>query len=386
MESIGIRPISWPGCLFWAAETYPRPRSTVSSISSLPLPLSAAMCRPGLCTSTPAGGAMSAAVTSPGPCLRRYMTTGSSCSDETTRSLRLRMMSVTSSVTPATVENSCRTPSIRMLVTAAPGIDESRVLRTELPIVYPNPGSSGSMMNLDRKSSTGSSVRVGRCAISMVTPFRDARYMTVATYATATCRHTPGPRRAPGPCKLLLPLLRIQLDDELLGHLGVDLRPGRQRVHEHPHPVRDDLEPGRHLPLARLRAGDHERRHFQRLRPHLDDVVLAHPVGGNVHLLAVDEEVPVPHQLARHVPALGEPGAEHYVVEAALQDLQQVLTRLAAAAGRLLVVAVELPLEDAVDPARLLLLPDLEQVLALLRPVAPVLTRRVGADLDRALG
>src|SRR5205823_6185530 len=39
------------------------------------------MCRSGLCTSTPAGGAMSAAVTSPGPCLRRYMTTGSSCSE-----------------------------------------------------------------------------------------------------------------------------------------------------------------------------------------------------------------------------------------------------------------------------------------------------------------
>src|SRR5580658_10279958 len=33
------------------------------------------MCSSGLCTSTPAGGAMSAAVTSPGPCWRRYMTT-----------------------------------------------------------------------------------------------------------------------------------------------------------------------------------------------------------------------------------------------------------------------------------------------------------------------
>ena len=78
---------------------------------------------------------MSAAVTWPGPCLRRYMTTGSSCSEETTSSLRLRMMSVTSSATPGTVENSCSTPSIRMLVTAAPGIEDSRVRRTEFPIV-----------------------------------------------------------------------------------------------------------------------------------------------------------------------------------------------------------------------------------------------------------
>ena len=45
------------------------------------------------------------------------------------------MMSVTSSVTPGTVENSCSTPSIRMLVTAAPGMDDSSVRRSELPMV-----------------------------------------------------------------------------------------------------------------------------------------------------------------------------------------------------------------------------------------------------------
>src|SRR5438876_504389 len=129
------------------------------------------MCSSGLCTSTPAGGAMSVAVTSPGPCLRRYMTTASSCSAETTSSLRFRMMSVTSSLTPATVENSCTTPAIRMRVTAAPGMDDRRV--------------------------------------------------------------------------------------------------------------------------ARLGPGEHERGHLQRRRPHLDDVALGHPVGGYVHLLAVDQEVPM---------------------------------------------------------------------------------------------
>jgi hypothetical protein len=58
-----------------------------------------------------------------------------------------------------------------MLVTAAPGMDDSRVRRSEFPIVYPNPGSSGSMTNLDRKSSTGSSVSVGRWAMSISYPF-----------------------------------------------------------------------------------------------------------------------------------------------------------------------------------------------------------------------
>ncbi len=40
--------------------------------------------------------------------------------------------------------------SMRMLVTAAPGIDDSRVRRSELPRVYPKPGSRGSMTNFER--------------------------------------------------------------------------------------------------------------------------------------------------------------------------------------------------------------------------------------------
>ena len=78
---------------------------------------------------------MSPAVTSPAPDLRRYMVTGSSCSEDTTRPLRFRMTSVTSSLTPSIVENSCRTLSTLMLVTEAPGIDDSRVRRSELPSV-----------------------------------------------------------------------------------------------------------------------------------------------------------------------------------------------------------------------------------------------------------
>ncbi len=45
------------------------------------------------------------------------------------------MRSVTSSFTPATVENSCSTPSMRIDVIAAPGIDDSSVRRSELPRV-----------------------------------------------------------------------------------------------------------------------------------------------------------------------------------------------------------------------------------------------------------
>ena len=53
----------------------------------------------------------------------------------THRSLTFMTSSTTSSLTPGIVVNSCSTPSILMLVMAAPGIELSRVRRSELPSV-----------------------------------------------------------------------------------------------------------------------------------------------------------------------------------------------------------------------------------------------------------
>src|SRR3954451_3830114 len=197
------------------------------------------MCSSGLCTSTPAGGAMSAAVTSPGPCLRRYMVTGSSESELTTRPLRFRMISVTSSLTPGTVVNSCRVPSIRMLVTAAPGIDDRRVRRRELPRVYPKPGSSGSTTNRERDSEIVSSVRVGRCAMSMVVlllVLRRPPYDAVRWWCGLL-------RASVRPQEPVLRLLGVELHDQLLLGRGVDHLGGREGVHEHAQLAADDLEP-----------------------------------------------------------------------------------------------------------------------------------------------
>ena len=62
-------------------------------------------------------------------------------------SLMLRMMSVTSSATPLIVSNSWSASSKRTVVIAAPGIDDSSVRRSELPSVWPKPGSSGPIAN-----------------------------------------------------------------------------------------------------------------------------------------------------------------------------------------------------------------------------------------------
>src|SRR5580693_7662957 len=181
--------------------------------------------------------------------------------------------------------------------------------------------------------------------MSIVLPFRDARYMTSQCLPPGD--DPPGTPGDPG-------LLRVELDDQLFLDLRVDMGPDRQPVDHDAHLVRD----------------------------HLDDVVLADPVGRDVYLLAVHREVPVAYQLTGHVAALGEARAEHDVVQAALEQLEHGLARPAVLAGRLLVVDMELALEDAVDPLGLLLFADLLQVLAFLGPVPAVLTRRVGPDLD----
>src|SRR5438874_9099281 len=80
------------------------------------------------------------------------------------------MMSVTSSVTLGIVENSCRTPSILTDEMAAPGIDEYSTRRREFPTVYPNPGSSGSIMNLERVGETTSSLISGLATTNIPLP------------------------------------------------------------------------------------------------------------------------------------------------------------------------------------------------------------------------
>ena len=74
--------------------------------------------------------------------------------------------------------------------------------------------------------------------------------------------------------------------------------------------------------------------------------------------------------------------AVHDVVETRLEDAKQVLAGLAGAVVRLLVVQAELLLHDAVGEASLLLLLQLEQVLALLDTRAAVLSGRVRATLE----
>ncbi len=87
---------------------------------------------------------MSAAVTSPVPLASIRSCTGRSANDRSRICLTLSTSSVVSSLTPGIAENSWKTLSILIDVTAAPGSDERSTRRSALPTVTPNPGSSGS--------------------------------------------------------------------------------------------------------------------------------------------------------------------------------------------------------------------------------------------------
>ena len=93
----------------------------------------------------------------------------------------------------------------------------------------------------------------------------------------------------------------------------------------------------------------------------------------------------VGHQLPGLTAGRGEAEAHQDVVQAALEQPQQVLACDALLTARLAVVARELLLEHLVVALGLLLLAQLRPVLGLTHPAAAVLARRIGAALDAAL-
>src|ERR1700728_2078504 len=363
MESTGMTPIV-DDFLLRSADTYPRPRSTVTSRASRPLALSVAMCSSGFKISTSAVAWRSAAVASPGPRLSKRSVTGSSDSTLTRRSLKFKMMSVTSSFTPVSVVNSCRASSKRTWVTAAPGIEDKSVRRSEFPSVWPKPGSSGPTANRWRLSCSSSMAStVGRWMMSI----GGAPQLVNLVWSE------------PGWAGPAFGLLRVQLDDELFLDGLVDVLPQGRVQHLDREPGIAALQPGRPLPVECVHvAADDE--HLARRFLQCDGLTLADPVARYRDALPVDQHVAVAHELAGLAAAGSPAGPGDPVGEAHLEHPQQVLAGDAGLAVRLLVEVAELLLQNAVDAAGLLLLAQLGEVFRpLAHAVAAVLTGRVGA-------
>ena len=97
---------------------------------------------------------MSPAVTTPGPLAEIDRRFGPSTSIFSDTPFRFSTMSVTSSRTPATEENSCSTLSICTEVIAAPCSDDISTRRSALPSVRPKPRSSGSAITVAMRAAS----------------------------------------------------------------------------------------------------------------------------------------------------------------------------------------------------------------------------------------
>src|SRR5687767_4311137 len=288
----------------------------------------------GLTISTLWSTTMSAAVTMPGPFLLRLTVVSSTLCSRIATSLRLSRTSMTSSCSPSSVVYSCSTPSISTSVIAAPGIEESRTRRRALPSVWPKPRSSGSTTTFARLEPVFSDeMPRGRSTLLEVTAMRMK------------------------PSKLL----GVQLDDQVFVDVGRQVCTVRRRLERAGHLLRIDLDPTRgkvHLLRKRQRFLDAEL--LARALGDRDLVARLDLVGRQIDLLAVDHDRLVRDELARLRARHREAHAVDDVVEALLEDAQQVLAGVALLARRLRVDVAELALEQAVDALDLLLLAELD--------------------------
>eukprot|EP01022_Parablepharisma_sp_SALTPOND_P013736 TRINITY_DN18452_c0_g1_i1.p1 TRINITY_DN18452_c0_g1~~TRINITY_DN18452_c0_g1_i1.p1 ORF type:complete len:655 (-),score=144.50 TRINITY_DN18452_c0_g1_i1:937-2901(-) len=352
-------PMGSSSLLLRSAVTQPLPVLTVSSARRRPSGPRLAMTCSGLRISTSGGAAMSPAVTTFSPLASMLITAGSWPRYFRRTPLRFRMMSLTSSITPLMVENSCSTPSMRTLVIAAPCKEEIRMRLRALPMVWPKPRSSGSQENLPQYwvwDSSSTSRRDGLMSSLQFLSMTSLQLLAGVTLYDELHRHGTGQLLAVGQgLDRSAELVGLQLQP--LGHAA----PG--------HRLQGLLE------LRNLAALVLDRHHIAGF----------YPGRGDVHPAAVDGHVAVAHPMAGLGPAAREAQAVDHVVQPELQEHQQVVAGHPAHAGGAFVGQVELLLGQAVHTLDLLLFPKLQTVVAGLAAALAVLARREGAALHGAL-
>src|SRR5580700_6718342 len=325
---------------------------------------------------------MSPAVTGPGPFLCRRSSAESRVCMRSATDFRFSRMSTTSSCTPSMLVYSCSTPSISTSVMALPGIDDSSTRRSALPSVWPKPRSNGSITTRAWRGATGCTFTTRGLRNSLTEP---CIAVSPCRLTVRRKRNTEGPAQmgAKAPQFKRIRLLRIQLHDQVLVDVGQDVVPTRRRLEQATEFLVVHLDPLGQAHLLRHVQRTLDAQLLTRLLAHLHDVAGLHLVGGDGHRLLVHGDRFVAHELA----CLGARGrkahAVHHVVQTALEELQQVLTRGAGLARRFLIVVAELALEHAVHAAQLLLLAQLQTVVG--QALAPLTLHAAGRHAQFAL-
>src|SRR6056297_298958 len=178
-------------------------------------------------------------------------------------------------------------------------------------------------------------------------------------------------------------LLGIELDDQVFVDVGQDFFAVRQLLEHAAHLLLVDVDPLGETGLDHHLQGVLHPQLLPGLFADRDFLTGADLEGRNVHDLAIDGDALVAHQLARLRPGGGKAHPVGDVVQATLEQLQQVLAGGALLLGGALVVVVELAFQDSVHAAQLLLLAQLQTVV---RNARATLGSAAGRHLEFALG
>src|SRR4051812_8220683 len=176
-------------------------------------------------------------------------------------------------------------------------------------------------------------------------------------------RPKPAARQAAGLEPQVSRLLRVELDDQLLLDGHRDVVAGRGGLDRALEAALVEVEPGGDAAALDGLEGLVDADDLLALLLHRHHIAGLHLEARDVDLAGVDPEVAVPDQLAGLGARVGEAEPEDHVVEALLEELEQVLAGLALGGAGVVVVAAELPLEQAVEALDLLLLTELHAVL-----------------------
>src|SRR5688500_2572222 len=179
------------------------------------------------------------------------------------------------------------------------------------------------------------------------------------------------------------PLFRVELDDQVLVDVRENLVAVRQRLERAAEFLVVDVDPVGPADLGRDRERGPDARLRLRFLAHRDHVAGGALVRRDVHRLAVHLDRLVRDELAGLGAGRREAHAVNDVVEASLEEAQQVLAGGSRAARGLRVVVAELALEHAVHAAQLLLLAQLHAVAREAR--AAVALDAAGRHLELAL-
>src|SRR5574337_1432906 len=181
------------------------------------------------------------------------------------------------------------------------------------------------------------------------------------------------------------PLFGVQRNNQLFLHGDGDLLPGWDRSDNPFHVGRIKLQPARQRSPLRSFESCLDCRQFTALEPYFDGLTWTNPIGRNICLSPIHEDMTVGNQDSRLCAGCGKSEAMYNAVQPLLQNLDKILACDSLLSLGQMKVFPELSFQHPRDSAHLLLFTKLFTVVGNLRPSLAMYAGNVVALLNRTL-